>query len=153
MELKVNRRWKKEAYTIGDFICNDVRLFNSMEDKDRGLNSSMPVGIINQKKVYGKTAIPTGKYNVVLSYSPKFANKAWSKKYDGLVPEIQNVKGFSGIRIHPGNSAADVEGCIAIGENKAVGKVLNSTKCYYELMDNYLMPAWKAKEEITITIQ
>ena len=153
MKIKVNRRWKKEAYTIGDLYCNGIRLFNTMEDKDRDINSSMPVGIINQKKVYGKTAIPTGTYTVVLSYSPKFANKTWSKKYGGLVPEIKDVKGFSGIRIHPGNTALDVEGCIAVGENKAVGKVLNSTKCYYELMDKYLVPAWSAKEEITITIK
>ena len=153
MKLKVNRRWKKDTYVIGDLYCNGIRLFNTLEDTDRGLNSSMPVGIINQKKIPGKTAIPTGTYTVVLSYSPKFSNKSWSKKYGGLVPEIKDVKGYSGIRIHPGNSDKDVEGCIAIGENKAVGKVLNSTKCYYELMDKYLVPAWSAKEEITIIIK
>ena len=153
MILKVNRRWKKESYTIGELFVNGVRLCNTLEDKDRGLNSSMPVGIINQKKIYGLTAIPTGTYKVVLSYSPKFAKKAWAKKYGGLVPEILNVKGYSGVRIHIGQTDKDTLGCILVGENKEVGKVINSTKCYYELMDKYIMPAWSAKEEITITIK
>lgn len=153
MILKVNRRWKKESYTIGELFVNGVRLCNTLEDKDRGLNSSMPVGIINQKKIYGLTAIPTGTYKVVLSYSPKFAKKTWGKKYGGLVPELLNVKGYSAIRLHPGNTDKDSLGCILIGENKEVGKVINSTKCYYELMDKYIMPAWSAKEEITITIK
>ena len=153
MELKIERKWKKADYCIGVLYINNVRFCETLEDRDRGLNFSMPVGIINQKKIYGQTAIPTGTYTVVLSYSPKFANKTWGKKYGGLVPEIKDVKGYSGVRIHPGNSASDVEGCIAIGENKAVGKVLNSTKCYYELMDNYLMPAHKNGEEIYIAIR
>lgn len=153
MEIKVNRRWKKESYTIGDLYCNGVRICNTLEDKDRGLTSSMPTGIINQKKIYGKTAIPTGTYKVVLSYSQKFAKKTWAKKYNGLLPELLDVKGYSGVRIHVGNTDNDTLGCLLLGENKEVGKVINSTKCFYDLMDNYIMPAWKAKEEITITIK
>lgn len=153
MKIKVNRRWKKANYTIGDMYCDGIRLFNTLEDRDRGINSSMPVGIINQIKVAGETAIPTGTYEVVLSYSPKFANKTWAKKYGGLVPEIKNVKAYSGVRIHPLTTAKDTQGCIGVGENKAVGKLLNSTRCYYELMDKHLMPAWSAKEKIEIVIK
>ena len=121
------------------------------EDTDRGLEQRMPVGKINQIKIKGKTAIPKGTYKVVLSVSPKFKDRAWAKKYGGLVPEILDVKGFSGVRIHPGNRASDTEGCPLVGDNTAVGRLTNSTNRYYELMDK-LVPAWDRGEEITLEI-
>lgn len=153
MKLKTDRAWKKEAYTIGRFFVNGIRFYESLEDKDRGLNSGMSESEIASKKVYGKTAIPTGTYRVILSVSQKFKTRAWAKKYGGLVPEIVGVKGFSGVRIHPLNTAEESLGCIGIGENKVAGKIINSQKRYYELMDKYLIPAWSRKEEITITIK
>lgn len=153
MKLKIDRNWKAETYTIDALFINGVRFCEMVEDKDRGLNSGMPLAEINAKKVYGETAIPTGTYKVILSYSNKFKNKTWAKKYGGLVPELVEVKGFSGVRIHPGNTAADSLGCLLIGENKIKGGVINSQKRYYELMDKYLVPAWSRKEEITITIK
>lgn len=151
MKLKVWRKWPKTGYCIGIFYVSGARLSNSLEDEDRGLVQTMPTGKINQVKVYGKTAIPKGTYKVVLSVSPKFKNRAWAKKYGGLVPEIVGVKGYSGIRIHPANSAEELLGCVAPGDNTVVGKVTNSTKRYYELMDK-LIPAWEKGEEITIDI-
>jgi len=153
MRLKVDRRWKKKGYCIGAFYVNGIRLCDTVEDEDRGLNSSMWLEDIQRIKVKGETAIPTGTYKVILSVSPKFKNRAWAKKYGGLIPEIRNVRGFEGIRIHPGNTAEDCTGCILVGENKIKGGVINSTKCYYELMDSYLMPAWSRKEEITIVVK
>lgn len=151
MKLKVWRKWPRPGYCIGIFYVSGARLSNSLEDEDRGLDQKMPTGKINQLKIKGKTAIPKGTYRVVLSVSPKFSTRAWAKKYKGLVPELLNVKGYSGVRIHPANSASEVEGCIAPGDNTAVGKVTNSTKRYYELMDK-LVPAWEKGEEITIEI-
>ena len=151
MKLKINRKWPKAAYCVGVFYVSGSRLCESLEDTDRGLEQKMPTGKINQIKVFGKTAIPKGTYRVVLSVSPKFKDRAWAKKYNGLVPEILNVKGFSGVRLHPGNRASDTDGCPLIGDNTAVGKVTNSTKRYYELMDK-LVPAWEKGEEITIEI-
>ena len=151
MKLKVWRKWPKTGYCIGIFYVSGARLSNSLEDEDRGLDQKMPTGKINQLKIKGRTAIPKGTYRVVLSVSPKFSTRAWAKKYKGLVPELLNVKGYSGVRIHPANSASEVEGCIAPGDNTAVGKVTNSTKRYYELMDK-LVPAWEKGEEITIEI-
>lgn len=153
MKLKTARKYRKDTYTIGVFYINGIYFKEAMEDKDRGLNSAMSVEEILRKKVYGKTAIPTGTYKVVLSVSNKFKTRAWAKKYGGLVPELLNVKGFEGVRIHPGNSAEDTLGCILVGENKVKGGLINSTKWYYELMDKYLVPAWSRKEEITITIK
>lgn len=153
MELTIERRWKKTGYTIGVLLVNGERFCETLEDRDRGLTSTMPVGKINQIKVYGETAIPTGRYRVVLSVSPKFKNKTWAKKYGGLVPEILNVKGYDGVRIHPGTKAQDTLGCPLVGRNKVVGGLVDSQKTYYALMDNYLMPAHKAGEEITIEIR
>ena len=153
MKLLVERKWKRPEYTIGILYVNGERFSETCEDCDRGLSQSMPVGVINQKKIYGETAIPTGIYKVVLSVSPRLKNRPYAKKYKGLMPEILDVKGYSGVRIHPFNSAKDSLGCIAPGENKVKGQVINSTKAYYALMDNYIMPAWNAGEEITLEIR
>ena len=153
MELTIERRWKKTGYTIGVLLVNGERFCETLEDTDRGLSSEMPVGKINQLKLYGITAIPRGRYRVVLSVSPKFKTKTWGKKYGGLVPELLNVKGYDGVRIHPGSNANSTSGCPLVGRNKVVGGLVDSQKTYYALMDNYLMPAHKAGEEISITIK
>jgi len=153
VELKVNRRWKKSTYTIGRFYANGELLFNSLEDKDRGLTQKMPTGVINSKKVYGATAIPTGRYEITLTYSPKFAKRPFGKKYKGLLPYINKVKGYEGVRIHPGNTAKDTLGCVLVGRNTVVGKVTESTKCYYKLMDEYIVPAIKNGDKVWLTIE
>ena len=153
MELKTDRAWKENGYTIGRFFVNRARFHESLEDEDRGLDQSMSIAEITSGKIRGKTAIPRGTYKVILSVSPKFKNKPWASKYGGLVPEIVGVKGYSGVRIHPLNDAAESEGCIGIGDNKVKGKIVNSVKCYEELMAKYIFPAWTRKEEITIEIQ
>lgn len=153
MELKIERKWKKADYCIGVLYVNNVRFCETLEDTDRGLTQSMPVGVINQKKLYGETAIPKGTYTVILSVSAKFAKKPWAKKYKGLVPEVLNVKAFSGIRVHPGSSAKDTLGCPLVGQNKVVGGLVESQKTYYALMDGYIVPAWNKGEEITLTIK
>ena len=153
MKLKIDRRYKKEDYTIGTLYVNGLYFSETLEDKDRGIAQHWTDAAIKVAKIAGKTAIPTGTYKIVLSYSPKFAKKSWGKKYGGLVPEIQNVKGFSGVRIHPGSKDTDTDGCPLIGENKIKGGLINSQKKYFELMDKYLMPAWSRKEEITIMIK
>ena len=89
----------------------------TLEDTDRGLKSGMSEAAIAAVKVKGKTAIPTGVYSVLMTYSPRF------KK---AMPILCNVRGFSGIRIHSGNKAEDTEGCILCGMNTEVGKITNS---------------------------
>ena len=143
MEIILNRIAKKDSYTIGKLYIDGKYVCDTCEDKDRGLTDSMTVEEIKAKKVYGKTAIPTGTYTVSYTMSNKF------KK---MMPLINNVKGFEGIRMHNGNSAADSLGCVLLGENKAVGKVLNSrATCakVYPLIE----AASKKGERITITIK
>lgn len=138
MKLKLVRKYRKETYTIGKLYVDGVYFCDTIEDKDRGLDDAMGLAEIMSKKRYGETAIPYGTYKVEITYSPK---------YKKLMPEIKNVKGFSGIRIHSGNTAKDTLGCLIIGRNTQVGMVTESRKTY-----NKLFALMKDKKDISIEI-
>lgn len=143
MEIKVERKWKKTAYTVGVMYVDGQRLCETLEDKDRGLTDSMTPEDISKIKVKGATAIPAGRYPVELTWSNRFKKK---------MPLVENVKGFSGIRIHSGNTADDTEGCILVGESKQRGMVLNSRKWYSELLTR-IIKASSRGEKIFITVE
>lgn len=153
MNLMVERAWPKDDYTVGKFYVNGKRFGESMEDKDRGLLQSMPLSEIRKKKVDGLTAIPKGTYEIKMTWSGKFHDKAWAKPTKGLVPEILDVPGYSGVRIHPLNCAADSLGCIGIGKNDKKGWISSSAAYYRNLVDNYIVPALHAGERVFITIK
>lgn len=153
LELTLLRSYPKQAYTIGYLYVRGRYFSATLEDPDRGLAQDMPLKEILRLKVPGKTAIPKGTYRVSLTVSAKFGKRVWAKPYGGLVPLLEDVPGYTGIRIHPGNTAADTDGCILPGQNTQPGKVLNSTVTYRKLMDEYLYPAHLAGEEIIITIK
>lgn len=143
MEIRIDRKWRKSNYTISRLYVNG-QFFgcNTIEDTDRGLTQDMTETEIRKKKLYGKTAIPSGRYNVVMSMSAKFGK---------MLPEIQNVKGFSGVRIHSGNSAEDSLGCILPGVNDKVGWVSNSRLWTNKLIDQ-IRAALARGEKVTLTI-
>lgn len=114
----------RPTYCIGKLYIDGVYFCDTIEDTDRGLDDKMKESEILKKKVKGQTAIPTGVYNVYITWSPKYKNP---------MPLIDNVKGYSGIRIHSGNTAKDTEGCLIVGKNKEVGKVLESRVTYNAL--------------------
>lgn len=124
MKIKLVRIALKETYTIGKLYVDGVYVCDVIEDKDRGLDDSMTVSEILKRKIKGQTAIPTGHYNIEITYSPK---------YKRMMPLLLGVKGFSGIRIHSGNTAKDTEGCLLVGKNKQVGMVLESRDTYQRL--------------------
>lgn len=126
MKIIVKRTFLGKDYTIGKMYLDGAYFCDTLEDTVR------PAG----HKIYGETAIPAGKYKVIKTMSPRF------KK---LLPLICDVPGFAGVRIHAGNTAADTEGCILVGENKIKGKVINS-----QITMNKLMA--KLDEENTIEI-
>ena len=135
MKIEVNRIFKASNYTIGELSVNNNYVCDTLEDKVR----------VDGEKVYAETAIPTGTYTLVLSYSNKF------KK---VMPEILNVPNFSGIRIHCGNSSKDTEGCLLVGkwDGKTENWISDSKNSYNKL---YLLleEAFNKKENITITIK
>lgn len=138
MKLTLVRKYRKENYCIGDLYIDGVWFSNVIEDKDRGLDDSMTVEEILKRKVYGETAIPYGTYEVQITYSPK---------YKKMMPLLLNVKGYSGIRIHSGNTAKDSLGCLIVGRNTKVGMVTESRVTY-----NKLFAIIKEAKELSIKI-
>lgn len=116
MKLKLVRIAKRENYTIGKLYVEGEYFCDTLEDRVRDLSV--------EKKIPGETAIPAGKYDLIVSMSPRFKRE---------LPRLLNVPYFDGILIHRGNTEKDTSGCILVGENKVVGKVLNSTKYEIEL--------------------
>lgn len=153
MKLLLRRIFKGPRYTIGKLFINGVYECDTLEDQDRGLTSQMSLEEIKARKVYGVTAIPTGTYSInMTTVSPKFKDRAWAKPYKGILPRLENVKGYEGVLIHVGNKAEDTLGCILVGENKVKGQVINSTATFYELM-TVLLKAQSAGEVIELTIE
>lgn len=139
MKIELIRIAFKDTYTIGKLYVDDTYFCDVLEDVDRGLDSSMSESEILEKKVKGQTAIPTGHYVINITYSPK---------YKRMMPLLLNVKGFSGIRIHSGNSSKDTEGCLLVGKNKKVGMVLESRDTYQRLFK-----MMEGEKNITIDIR
>lgn len=116
MKLTLKRIALRPTYTIGKLYIDDAYFCDTLEGTVRDTNKSGKFDN-GEQKIKGKTAIPYGTYEIKWTYSPRF------KKY---TPQLMNVPSFEGIRVHAGNTSADTEGCLILGENKQVGKVLNS---------------------------
>lgn len=155
MELKLERIFTCENYTIGKMYINGDYFCDTIEDPDRGLSQNMTIDEIKNIKVYGQTAIPTGRYEVTLNVkSPKFSNfnkYKWAKIWDGYLPRLIDVIGFDGVLIHVANKAEDILGCIGVGENKLKGQVINSTITFNKLF-NIISPLKNTNEKIFIDI-
>lgn len=155
MNILVDRKWKKEAYTIGKLHLDGVPFCETLEDRDRGLASSMSPEEIKKRKKAGTTAIPTGTYKVRMDViSGKYSKSDWYIRncHGARVPRLENVPGFDGILMHTGNTASDTEGCILVGQNKERGKVINSKETFLKLYDR-MYSAYCKGEGIEITIR
>lgn len=139
MRLTLMRIANRPTYCIGKLYIDGEYFCDTIEDTDRGLKDEMSEEEILKRKVKGETAIPSGIYPVTITYSPK---------YKKMMPLISNVKGYSGIRIHSGNTSKDTEGCLIVGKNKEVGKVLESRNTYNTLYKRLV----QTKERIIIDI-
>ena len=135
MKLIVKRIAKKPTYTIGKLYIDGVYFCDTVEDTDRGLFQGQSLDLIKKIKIPNKTAIPTGTYKLTLNVvSPKYSKKAiYQEICKGRVPRLLDVPGYDGVLIHIGNSADDSSGCILVGQNKVVGKVINSTETFRKL--------------------
>jgi len=126
MKIEVKRLHRTENSTIGELTIDGKFECYTLEDKERDV------------KIKGETAIAKGTYKVIINQSNRF------KK---LLPLLINVPNFEGVRIHPGNSNHDTEGCILVGMNRSVDYITKSRKAF----DSLFKKMQKAKN-ITITI-
>lgn len=130
MEFTLKRKIKTDRSTIGELWLGKKRICYTLEDKVR-----------DKEKVYGKTAIPAGKYQVIMNFSNRF------KTY---MPLLIGVPGFEGVRIHAGNTDADTEGCILLGYTKGIDFIGESRKACKEVYS--LIKSVEKKEKIWINI-
>ena len=135
MEMTLTRIAKRKTYTIGRLEIDGTYVCDTLEPEWRNLK--------RKHKVKGRTAIPEGRYPVVITWSPKFGQ--W-------LPLLLHVPLFEGIRIHAGNTAADTSGCILVGETRKVGHVLNSTR-NVNLLKRRIVEAKERGEGVWITVK
>ena len=150
-EMVLERFAKMATYTVGhlyvmqepEMKCIDGQLVT--EDKRYLCDTLEPTWrdyAKGARKIKGKSAIPEGRYPIVITFSPTF--KKW-------LPLLVNVPRFSGIRIHAGNTAKDTQGCILVGLNLKKGMVINSRAALQMVMLE-MTAALDRGEEVWITI-
>ena len=135
MELILKRIAKKKSYTIGKLYVETEYLCDTLEPTWRDYRNGA-------RKITGSSAIPEGRYAVVITWSPKL--EAW-------LPLLLHVPNFEGIRIHAGNTAQDTAGCILVGQNLEVGKVLNS-RTWLKALKAKIVEAKEKGEPVHITV-
>lgn len=133
MDIEIKRIYKGAEYTVGRMSIDGKYFCDTLEDTVRA------PGV----KVRDKTAVPAGRYRVVLTESPRFKR---------ILPLLVDVPNFEGVRIHPGNTAKDTEGCLLVGFNQVKGKVVASRATFQKLFEK-LWAADQAGEEIWTEIK
>jgi hypothetical protein len=134
MKLISRRKEYGDNYTISELSVNGVYECFILEDTVR------PKGV----KIFGNTAVPAGTYNVVINFSNHFQK---------LLPELLNVPLFEGIRIHPGNTDVDTEGCLLVGTTWGGGDFIGNSVVAFNHLFPQLQAAIAAGESVTIEIQ
>lgn len=129
MILDLKRKIFTDDSTIGELFIDGEFVCFTLEDKVRDV------------KVQNKTAIPYGKYEVIINFSNRF------QKY---MPLLLNVPNYAGVRIHPGNKSSDTEGCILVGSSKSLNFIGGSRLTYASLFAR--MKKIEKKEKIYINV-
>jgi len=139
MEIKLIRKTNGDTFTEGNLYVNSKFECYTVEDTDRHLEDGI------NKKIYGQTAIPRGKYPVTITESTRFKKKLIS---------IGNVEGFTGIRIHTGNSSLDTDGCIVVGAINKDGEDdwVSHSRVAYKSLHGRVQVALDRDEEVTLEI-
>lgn len=157
MKILVERKWKKEGYTIGNLFVDGKLVCNTLEPQDFGLVNEAKVGksgseaferarnqaiLMKARKGTGKVAIPSGHY---------FASMEISQRFHARRLFLRDVPGFQGIMFHEGNTKKDTQGCILVGWNRKRGQVLESKKALGEL-NELVLKAYERGEQVYVQI-
>ncbi len=138
MKITVLRNPSHDGATVGDLFIDGSFFCHTLEDQVREIQGQP----VEQWKVPGKTAIPAGTYELLITYSGRFGCE---------MPLIADVPGFTGIRIHCGNTSADTEGCLLVGFIEADYSIGRSRDAFNALFPR-IKSALDAGENVTITI-
>ncbi len=139
MKFTLQRNQPSDLSTIGALYADGVFVCHTLEDVVREVEGK-PVA---EWKIPGKTAIPAGTYRV----QPTFSNR-----FQRILPQLLDVPGFTGIRIHPGNSPKDTEGCILPGRWMGGDKVIDSRDAFSRIV-LHIDAALKRGEKVWIEIR
>ena len=131
MNMLLQRERSSAKATIGKLYVDGIAQCVTLED------------VVRPVKIPGETAIPAGKYRVIINRSTRF-------KRD--MPLLLNVQGFSGIRIHPGNTAANTEGCILVGMERVGKDFIGQSRVAYDQLFAEMKEALANGEEIWLEI-
>jgi hypothetical protein len=142
-ETGLTRVFKGPTYTIGKFHFGETFFCDILEDTVRDKNNDGDLDDPGETKVWGETAIPIGRYEIVRQYSPHF-------KRD--MPYLVGVRYFTGIMMHWGTTAIDTHGCLLVGVNSEKGKVLGSRVTFDALWVKFTT-AWDAGKRVYITVR
>jgi hypothetical protein len=130
MEIELKREPSGPACTFGKLYVDGVYQAESLED------------VVREVKIKGETAIPAGRYRVIVNHSQRFGRE---------LPLLLKVEGFEGVRIHPGNTAANTSGCILVGTERGPDSVLHSRDAFNELFVE-IQAAIAGGEEVWISV-
>jgi hypothetical protein len=131
MNLQIKRTNFTDKSTVGELYVNDEFFCYTLED------------VVREEKIKNETAIPAGEYEITITYSPRF------KRY---LPLLHDVPNFSGVRIHPGNTANDTEGCILVGMTKSTDFIGRSREAFNKLYP-MLVHASQQGEKLILNIK
>lgn len=121
MLLEVKREPSTNVCTLGRlFVDGEFECF-TLEDVVREV-AGEPV---EKWKILGQTAIPSGTYSLVVNFSERF---------EKMLPLLEGVPGFDGVRIHSGNVADNTEGCLLVGRQRGVNRVDDSRAAFAPLI-------------------
>lgn len=138
MNIVIARQPSGPVSTIGSLTIDGVATCYTLEDVVR----EVPMIPVEKWKIKGKTAIPRGKYEVIVNFSNRFQQD---------MPLLLKVPGFDGVRIHPGNTHADTDGCILPGLTRTADTV-GMSKHAYSILLSKIRTALRRGESVTLEV-
>lgn len=137
MIFRLKRLMLTDGYTAGALFIENDFLCWTLEDK------VIQLGAKCEGKIHGKTAIPKGKYEIIINYSNRFQK---------MLPLLLNVPCFEGIRIHSGNTPTDTEGCILVGMEKSASGTVFKSRAAFDLVMNKIKQ-YNKKEKVFLEVE
>jgi hypothetical protein len=138
MELLLQRHTYNEKATLGDLFRDGAYQCHTLEDKVREL------GPHGEGKVFGATAIPAGRYRIILG---------WSQRFGRIMPRLQDVPFFDGILMHKGNTDLNTHGCLLVGTTIAGDDLLTGSTLAWDALWPEMLAADKRGEQMWIEVK